>query len=104
MHTRLETMSNDVPYLRESEIRALFYMRQVNREMDQEHPATVSQLVERTDMPPSSYGGLLGKLSPMLVKDVCESPDATQPQLTEMGHRVLKNYTEINRIFDHAGV
>ena len=93
----------DIPYLNQNEIRGLFYIYEINREIDQTKPAKISTLANHSDWRSGYYTSLWKKLSPQLVKRERDGVN-TRLSLTPAGESVVYKYQELNELFDEAGM
>ena len=96
-------MARDIPYLNKNEIRGLFYIREINQQLEQEEAATISQLSERSDWRSSYYTSLWKALAPELVNRDSEGYN-TRLSLTKHGQSAVSHYEELNFIFEEAGL
>jgi len=94
---------DDIPYLNRREIRGLFYVQDINRELDQDKSATLSQLAENSEWRSNYYTDLHKKISPELIRKERDGNN-TRLSLTEYGRKVAYNYSKINAIFDEANL
>lgn len=96
-------MTSDVPYLTETQIRGLLYVSDINYELEQEKPASISDLVNNSDWPSSYYTRLWQNLAPELVERITEGQN-TRLKLTEAGKEAVTLYKSLNMVFSEAGV
>lgn len=96
-------MSNDVPYLTETEIRGLLYIADINQELDQSENATIKQLADHSDWRNSYFTRTWKSLSPQLV-DRTKDGQNTRLGLTNLGWDAVSAYRELNMVFDEAGM
>jgi len=93
----------EVPHLNENEIRGLFYVCDINAELDQDKPATISQLVSRSDWRSNYYTDLWHRLSPQLIKREKDGNN-TRLSMTENGRAIVSLYKQLNELFDEARI
>jgi len=96
-------MSNDVPYLNETEIRGLLYIAEINQELDQSENATIAQLTDHSEWRSSYFTNTWKSLSPQLVNREKDGQN-TRLGLTKLGWDAVSAYRELNMIFDEAGL
>lgn len=96
-------MSTDIPYLNKNDIRGLFYVNDINQELQQDEPATISQLQENSEWRSSYFTNLWQNLSPELVKRLRDGQN-TRLELTEQGRVAVQLYKELNMVFSEAGI
>lgn len=94
---------SDIPYLNKTDIRGLFYVHSINQELNQERPATISQLVERSEWRSNYYTTLWQSLAPQLIDRTAEG-NRTRLSLTEEGEKAVAKYQELNQLFDEVGL
>lgn len=93
----------DIPHLNPNEIRGLFYIYDINLQLDQEKPATISQLVDNSDWRSNYYTNLWKQLAPELVNREKDGNN-TRLSLNDDGVEAVDHYAELNVIFDRAGL
>lgn len=93
----------DIPHLNPNEIRGLFYVYDINQELDQEKPATITQLVDNSDWRSNYYTNFWKQLAPELVKREKDGNN-TRLSLNQDGREAVVAYKELNIIFDRAGL
>lgn len=96
-------MSTDIPHLNKNEIRGLFYVNDINQELEQDKPPSITQLAENSEWRSSYFTNLWKKLAPELVKRV-EDGQNTRLELTEHGRESVRLYKELNIVFSEAGI
>ena len=96
-------MDSDVPYLPENSIRGIFYVGEINQELEQEKPATISQLAENSEWRSSYYTTLWKNLSPELVKRENDGQN-TRLELTKQGREAYILYRKRVQLFGQAGL
>lgn len=96
-------MSNDVPYLNETDIRGLLYIAEINQELDQSENATIKQLTEHSDWRNSYFTRVWQNLAPQLV-DREKDGQNTRLGLTNLGWDAVSAYRELNMVLDEAGM
>lgn len=92
---------NDIPYLTENQIRGLFYIQEINLELDQKKPATISQLADNSEWFSNYFTRLHKALSPgLIVKDTDKVN--TRLSLSEEGEKAVELYKDLNQVFSEA--
>ena len=95
-------MTQEIPYLNENDIRGLFYIEDINQELDQDEAATISQLADHSEWRSNYYTNLWQSLSPELIKRERDGNN-TRLSLTDAGAKAVLRYKEINEIFAEVG-
>ena len=95
--------SIDVPFLNENEIRGLFYVNDINQELSQDEPATISQLASNSDWRSSYFTSLWKSLAPELVSRETDGQN-TRLELTEDGRAAVFLYKRLNQTFSEANL
>jgi len=93
----------EIPYLNENEIRGLFYIQDINHELDQDKPATISQLVDHSEWRSNYYTNLWKSLHPELINREKDGNN-TRLNLTETGVKTVSTYKKLNQLFEEAGL
>ena len=91
----------EIPYLNENEIRGLFYIQDINQELDQDKPATISQLVSHSEWRSNYYTSLWQSLAPQLINREKDGNN-TRLSLTDNGRATVSLYKQLNEIFEEA--
>jgi len=94
---------DDIPFLNRRSIRGLFYVQDINRELDQEKPATLSQLAENSEWRSNYYTDLHKTLAPQLIEKVRDGNN-TRLKLTEDGKAAAHHYRQLNEVFEEANI
>lgn len=85
---------SDIPFLNKTEIRALFYIHQVNNE--QEETPNLSTLAEETEWSSKYFTRAWQKLQPRGLVNVDREGRHTRLSLTENGEKAYRHYLGIN--------
>lgn len=94
---------DDIPFLNRRSIRGLFYVQDINRELDQEKPATLSQLAENSEWRSNYYTSLHKNLAPQLINKVRDGNN-TRLELTRHGESAVHHYRLLNEVLDEANL
>jgi predicted transcriptional regulator len=92
-------MTEDLPNFTQHHKRALLYIRDVNRELDQDEPANISTLAEESDWDSKYFTRAWQDLEPELIKREKDGV-STRLELTEKGEKVLELYLEMNEVLE----
>lgn len=89
---------SDIPFLNKTEIRALFYIQQVNQEQDE--TPNLSTLAAETEWSSKYFTRAWQKLKPRGLVNVDQTGRSTQLSLTENGEKAYRHYLGINEALD----
>lgn len=89
----------DIPFLNKTEIRALFYIHQVNQEQNQSS-SSLSTLADQTDWSSTYYTRAWQKLEPRGLVNVENQGRNTHLSLTENGEKAYRHYLGINEALE----
>jgi len=102
-HIQFITMKSEVPYLTETQIRGLIYIADINHELQQDKPASITELSGNSEWPSSYYTKLWQSLAPQLIER-SEDGQNTRLKLTEEGTEAVSLYKSLNHVFSDAGL
>lgn len=93
-------MTTDVPDLTTHEMRALIYIQQVNRELEQEKPANISTHSRESEWSSKYFTRAWKNLEPqgLLKRDV--DGQSSRLSLTDKGHKIADMLKQMNEVLE----
>lgn len=88
----------ELPDLTMHEKRALYYIQDVNQQLEQEQPANIATLAEEADWSSKYFTRAWKKLAPKGLVKKSGDGKYTRLECTEAGNKAITLYLEINEV------